>query len=96
VRYLFKVAAIKAIAAAPMSRRSMPAEGRGDRVPRQQLCPADRLVPSSASTARPPRCGPDMKVVFFQDWETPGGALARHHGDFAATRQPRGRSKKAA
>ena len=58
------------------------AEGRGAVVPRQhvrQSGGAGRLHPRSRAPAR--GCGPDMKVVFFDDWEKPEQRLQGHHRD---------------
>ena len=80
VRYLFKVAAIKAFC------RRANVE-KIDAGPKGAVITfRDNSSPnptgwcfSFASTARPRKVRPDMKVVFFQDWEDAGRTACRRH-----------------
>jgi transcription-repair coupling factor (superfamily II helicase) len=77
VRYLFKVAAIKAYCRkANVEKVDAGPKGAVIAFRDNSFAQPDRLVSFIRSHGQAARVRPDMKVVFFQDWETPEERLA--------------------
>ena len=77
VRYLFKVAAIKAFCR-PANVGKIDAGPKGAVIAFRDnsFAHPDRLVSFIRSYGQAAKVRPDMKVVFLQDWETPEERLA--------------------
>jgi transcription-repair coupling factor (superfamily II helicase) len=72
VRYLFKVAAIKAYCRrANVEKVDAGPKGAVISFRDNKFAEPDRLVSFIRQHGQAARVRPDMKVVFFQDWETP-------------------------
>ncbi|MDE2377541.1 transcription-repair coupling factor [Bradyrhizobium sp.] len=77
VRYLFKIAAIKAhCRRANVEKVDAGPKGAVISFRDNSFAHPDRLVTYIRSQGQAARVRPDMKVVFFQDWETPEERLA--------------------
>ena len=77
VRYLFKVAAIKAYSRrANVEKVDAGPKGAVITFRDNSFAQPDRLVYFIRQHGKSARVRPDMKVVFFQDWETPEDRLA--------------------
>jgi len=77
VRYLFKVAAIKAYCRrANVEKLDAGPKGAVLSFRDNSFAQPDRLVAFIRQHGQAAKVRPDMKVVFFQDWETPEERLA--------------------
>jgi transcription-repair coupling factor (superfamily II helicase) len=77
VRYLFKVAAIKAFCRqANVGKIDAGPKGAVIAFRDNSFAHPDRLVSFIRSHGQAAKVRPDMKVVFLQDWETPEERLA--------------------
>jgi len=77
VRYLFKVAAIKAYCRrANVEKVDAGPKGAVLSFRDNSFAQPDRLVAFIRQHGQAAKVRPDMKVVFFQDWETPEERLA--------------------
>ena len=91
VRYLFKVAAIKAYCRrANVEKVDAGPKGAVITFRENKFAQPDRLVFFIRQHGQAAKVRPDMKVVFLQDMEDAGRAVDGHDRDLAATRQSRG------
>ena len=90
VRYLFKVAAIKAYCRrANVEKVDAGPKGAVITFRENKFAQPDRLVFFIRQHGQAAKVRPDMKVVFLQEWKTPEERSDGHDRDPAATRQSR-------